>query len=272
MFELVLLKDVIRVDPSNFGQNRLDALMLEIDLKYCNKVLENVGLCVCFWEFEKVGDAQVFPGRGDAFTEVHFRFVVFRPFLNEVIEGKVLSMSQHGLKVSLEFFENVFVPGYKLQEPSRFDASMGTWIWSPESPEDDASGEAAADEPDVPFDIQRGDKVRLKVESVRFTRTMQHPNGTTMQTTETGNAAYGDQDSQASGRRQRSSSVDIAADAHDPARSELMPAMEVMGSMNEYGLGNVTWWTGEGEGEGEGEGQDEGGDEGAGAQADMDTR
>ena len=46
--------------------------------------------------------------------------------------------------------------------------------------------------------------------------------------------------------------------------------MEVMGSMNEYGLGNVTWWTGEGEGEGEG--QDEGGDEGAGAQADMDTR
>ena len=44
MFELVLLKDLIRVDPSNFGQDRLDALMLEIDLKYCNKVLQNVGL------------------------------------------------------------------------------------------------------------------------------------------------------------------------------------------------------------------------------------
>ena len=26
MFELVLLKDLIRVDPSNFGQDRLDAL------------------------------------------------------------------------------------------------------------------------------------------------------------------------------------------------------------------------------------------------------
>ena len=265
MFELVLLKDLIRVDPSNFGQDRLDALMLEIDLKYCNKVLQNVGLCVCFWEFEKVGDAQVFPGLGDAFTEVHFRVVVFRPFLNEVVEGKVLTMSPHGVKVSLGFFDNVFVPGYKLQEPSRYDATTRAWIWSPDSP-DDPSGEAT-EEAEVPFDIQLGDKVRFKVESVRFTRTMQHPHGTTMQTTETGNAAYGNPDSRASSSRQRSSSVDIAADAHDPARSELMPAMEVVGSMNEYGLGNCTWWTGEAEAEAEGEG----GDDGAGAHAAMDT-
>lgn len=54
-------------------------------------------------------------------SEFQFRFVVFRPFIDEVIEAKVLSSNAEGLIVSLIFFEDIFVPAHRLPQPSVFE-------------------------------------------------------------------------------------------------------------------------------------------------------
>ena len=43
--------------------------------------------------------------------KVDFRALVFRPFRGEVLEGKISDANGAGLRVSLDFFDDVFIPG-----------------------------------------------------------------------------------------------------------------------------------------------------------------
>lgn len=43
-------------------------------------------------------------------VKVKFRLVMFRPFVGEVLEGKVRSSSEEGIHVSLGFFDDILVP------------------------------------------------------------------------------------------------------------------------------------------------------------------
>jgi len=226
MFELVLVKDMIRVQPSEFDKDRLQALAHEIDRKYSNKVLEDVGLCVCLYEFEAVGDAQVFPSHGCAFTEVTFRLLVFRPFVNEVLVGKLVGMNEGGLKISLDFFDNVNVPSYNLQNPSQFDHVRRQWLWM--------ADEAADDSAD--FALHINDQVRFQVTNIKFTRTMRNPSGFTSTSSEMGRAGSTVATGEKGVLRRRSSSVDFTEEEDQTC------AMEIIGTMNESGLGATEWW------------------------------
>ena len=43
---------------------------------------------------------------------VEFRMIMFRPVEGEVLLGKVLSSNKNGIRVSLEFTEDVWIPSY----------------------------------------------------------------------------------------------------------------------------------------------------------------
>lgn len=44
--------------------------------------------------------------------------MVFRPFVGEVLVGRVAQSSEGGLRVSLGFFDDIIVPSFLLQTPS----------------------------------------------------------------------------------------------------------------------------------------------------------
>ncbi|KAK2156263.1 hypothetical protein LSH36_217g02009 [Paralvinella palmiformis] len=52
------------------------------------KVVHNVGLCIVLWDVTKLEDSYIFPGSGASHTVVHFRYVVFRPFMDELLDWK----------------------------------------------------------------------------------------------------------------------------------------------------------------------------------------
>ncbi|KAI9809067.1 MAG: hypothetical protein M1825_002356 [Sarcosagium campestre] len=62
-------------------------------------------------------------------VNVEFRMVVFRPFKGEIILGKISSSSIEGIKVRLDFFDDIFVPGHLLFDGSRFDHTEQVWVW-----------------------------------------------------------------------------------------------------------------------------------------------
>ena len=74
MFVVSLIRDVIKVQPADFNKSilifswlqilyiiefyftdRIEALTDEIDRKYCNKVIDDVGLCICCYDIQKIG-------------------------------------------------------------------------------------------------------------------------------------------------------------------------------------------------------------------------
>jgi DNA-directed RNA polymerase III subunit RPC8 len=76
--------------------------------------LVDVGLCICFYDFIEVGDPYIYPAEGSAHQKVKFRLgmssqmlknyllnifvVVFRPFIGEIIAGRICSCREDGIK------------------------------------------------------------------------------------------------------------------------------------------------------------------------------
>ncbi|CAF87239.1 unnamed protein product, partial [Tetraodon nigroviridis] len=95
------------------------------------QVVYNVGLCICLYDITKLEDSYIFPGDGASHTKVHFRYVVFHPFLEEILIGKIKYCSQEGVHVTMGFFDDILIPPESLQQPAKFDeAEQGSGFGS----------------------------------------------------------------------------------------------------------------------------------------------
>lgn len=279
MFLLAIIEDKIKITPDKFGRDTEDVLKEQIEIKFSNRVLLNVGLCITFYDFLDVGEPYLYPSEGSAIQQVRFRMIVFRPFMGEILTGRLHSSNSEGLKISLDFFDDIVIPSSLFPSPCFFDENSGIWTWK-YTPEE---GEDALD-----FVMEIGEEIRFKVRTINFTGLTNSVKGVMATTTsethdiqihgsandvfstaQSADAAKqssgegkssstdqlggtsaaeeskngGDKANDASGGlapppmlRRRSSSIGLSPD------DELPSAMQVIGCINDFGLGLVTWW------------------------------
>lgn len=166
MYVLATLKDKIKVMPHNFQDDMSVPVIDEINRRYCNKVIANVGLCISVHQIVEMAEMFIYPNEGAAYIVTVFNMTMFRPFIDEVLVGKVYGCTPEGVRVSLDFFEDIFVPANNLPTPHEFqegsdgsdgaEASENTWVWKYE-------GEN--------MDMMEGDRVRFRVEAVNYHET-----------------------------------------------------------------------------------------------------
>ncbi|KAK7590953.1 hypothetical protein V9T40_002566 [Parthenolecanium corni] len=160
MFVLTEFEDIVKINPSLFSHDLEQSIVEFLNKKLANKVVPNIGLCIVLFDLLEIGDSFIFPGEGSHHTKVTYRFVVFRPFMNELITGKIKSCSPEGVQVTLGFFDDIQIPTACLQHPSRFDEDEQVWIW-----EYDNQGSNHSLFMDV------GEKIKFRVASEMFMET-----------------------------------------------------------------------------------------------------
>ena len=69
MFIVVSRDEAVRVPPAELGRDLRDLLADDIDAKYANRVLPDIGLAVSLFAIDKTTDPFVLPGDGG----VHIR-------------------------------------------------------------------------------------------------------------------------------------------------------------------------------------------------------
>ncbi|KDO30114.1 hypothetical protein SPRG_05306 [Saprolegnia parasitica CBS 223.65] len=217
MFVLCRIADVIQIAPELFGTDYSSVLTEEIDRKYANKVIADVGLCITLYDFIEIGDAYIHPSDGTSHTEVVFRMVVFQPFIGEVLKGKIISCTEEHIRVSMDFVQDIIIPSYAMQTPSFFDKNERLWEWKFPGKEDEQD----------PYYMYLHEEVRFRVTNINFTRVTKTAKGIQATVTEAADSASS---------RRRSSSVDLSE--HDPKPS----AMQIIGTIDEDGLGLSSWW------------------------------
>jgi DNA-directed RNA polymerase III subunit RPC8 len=110
----------------------------EMDRRYPNRVLMDVGLVICrHGDCLKIGDGGMVNGDGGAHHECLVKLVIFRPFVEEVCVGKIIKSTPDGIQVSLGFFQDIFIPPYWMLRPSRYESKTGLWVWEPKYDDDD---------------------------------------------------------------------------------------------------------------------------------------
>lgn len=232
MFVVAELRDSVRVAPDTFDRELLEVLAEELDKKYANKVLVDIGLCLCVLDFKEVQDAIIYPSDGAAHHRVLFRMVVFKPFVGEILIGTITGSNDEGIHVSLEFFDDVFIPRFSLPVPSVYNQREKTWTWrfDPDSEEEDAGGI-----------FTNHEQIRFRVDSITFTKVCHTDKGRQATHLSTDKPTRPSDNATAEDRprlRQRATSVDLSADA---AEDPDPPVMHIKGGVNEDGLGLVLW-------------------------------
>jgi DNA-directed RNA polymerase III subunit RPC8 len=150
----------VRVSPEMLTDNcaLAEVVKLELNKRFANKVIHEAGLCVCVFDVLEMGDAYILAGDAGAHLIAQFRLVVFRPFVNEVLIGKVKQQSRDGLKLTLDFFDDIEVPDGQLPSPSTFDEVQQRWSY----------GYAQEDGSVTDLPIYTGEQIRLRIVSEHF--------------------------------------------------------------------------------------------------------
>lgn len=173
MFQLAEIRHMVRIPPWNFGQSLNDAVIQELNKRLANKVVLNVGLCISLFDLTSLGDSYIFPGDGGSHTKVTFRYLVFRPFVEEIMEGTVKASNAEGIQVSLGFFEDIYIRADNMMTTNHYDETEKLWVWDYET-----EGETHH------LFVEIGEKIRFKVVAEQFTDTT--PSGPEASETESG--------------------------------------------------------------------------------------
>lgn len=154
MFILTRIKDNVRIHPADFALPRKEAITNELNIKYANKIINNVGCCIRVWDIATCSDPIVLACMNGAYqSSVTFRMIVFRPFIGQIITGKIIQSTADGIRMSLDFFDDIVIPSVWMKPDTKFDETEGVWIWTVD---------------DTPLFMDKGEVIRASVEAEEF--------------------------------------------------------------------------------------------------------
>ncbi|KAG8927141.1 DNA-directed RNA polymerase III subunit rpc25 [Tulasnella sp. 418] len=170
MYQLSVIKDTIPLHPSTFGTPAHQALLRELNKKYADKVIPDVGLGIVVFDILEAGEGKVRYGDGCFWHKVTFRLVAFRPFVSEVMVAKVKEISEDAIRVSTGFFDDIIVPVSQLPHPHAYDPNEKAHFWLSNLAEESDPSEIELLDTNIDdrLYIDLGEMVRIRVEYDEF--------------------------------------------------------------------------------------------------------
>ncbi|KAJ9172038.1 hypothetical protein P3X46_015328 [Hevea brasiliensis] len=161
MFYLSLIEHTLRLPPSLLSLPLQDAIKKELENIFLDKVIASLGLCISVYDIRKIEGGFIFPGDGASTYVVEFRMVIFRPFVGEIIAGKLKESNKDGLRLSLGFFDDIYIPAHRLPKPSSYEHDQENryqviWTWEYDSEDNNK------------FYIDGLDEIKFRVDSVEY--------------------------------------------------------------------------------------------------------
>ncbi|KAL3647794.1 hypothetical protein CASFOL_008762 [Castilleja foliolosa] len=205
MFFLSEIEHALMLPPHLLNLPIDDAIKGELDSLFLDKVIGELGLCVSVYDIRSIEGGFVFPNDGASTYTVKFRLVMFRPFVGEVISAKLKESTKDGLRLSIGFFDDIYVPVPLLTSPNHSEPNPAyklcldgvVWYWE-------------YDGANYPIDGE--DEIRFRVHNISYPPIPL------------------DQD--------------IVSGENDSQQKESKPfaPMVVTGALDDDGLGPISWW------------------------------
>ncbi len=100
MFELVTFKQNVRVPPKLWEKDIKKGVLKALnDME--GRIVKNQGVLLAVTGIKEVGEGMVLQGDGAVYFPTQYEALVFRPELNEVVEGEVVDIVEFGAFVRI---------------------------------------------------------------------------------------------------------------------------------------------------------------------------
>lgn len=95
MYLILELKSNVRVPPQFFGKKLKEAIKSAIEEEFIGALTKH-GLFIAILDVKEIGEGTIIPGDGAVYYATTFEALVYRPMLQEVVEGFVSEITEFG--------------------------------------------------------------------------------------------------------------------------------------------------------------------------------
>lgn len=96
MYLLDQRRDVVRIPPERLGLKLETVLPTLAQQQFEGKLIDNQNLTVMIRDVTPIGEGHIIHGDGGVYQEVEYRALLFRPELQEVVEGAIVEIRKFG--------------------------------------------------------------------------------------------------------------------------------------------------------------------------------
>ena len=107
MYRKMKLKGVARIEPDHLGDPLEAAVERSLRDKYEAVVDKSLGTIVAVLGSDNIGEGRILAGDGSIYYEVDFEALVFKPDMQEIVEGEVVEIVKFGAFLSLGPFDGL---------------------------------------------------------------------------------------------------------------------------------------------------------------------
>lgn len=231
MFCLSKIEHTLRLPPHLLDRPLHVAIKGELENLFLDKVIADLGLCISVYDILNIEGGSIFAGDGASTYTVLFRLIMFRPFVGEVIAATLKESDANGLRLSLGFFDDIYVPAHLMPNPSRLEVdpvdSTFSWVWEYE-------GQS--------FPIDGTDEIRFRVFSIKYPPIPVEEEKPEIPSS----VEQGKQTNPSSVEKAKPSNPLPVEQEKQSNTKEKQPKpfapMVVTGSLDADGLGPISWW------------------------------
>lgn len=101
MYKKMKLADTVRIAPELLGDDVNDAVRIALINKLEGQIDKTIGAVVAIINVVEVGDGHILAGDGAVYYDTIFDAVVFKPELQEIIEGSVVEIVEFGAFIGI---------------------------------------------------------------------------------------------------------------------------------------------------------------------------
>ena len=107
MYKKMKLKGVARIEPDHLGDPLEAAVDRSLRDKYEAVVDKSLGTIVAVLGSDNIGEGRILAGDGSIYYQVDFEALVFKPEMQEIVEGEVVEIVKFGAFLSIGPFDGL---------------------------------------------------------------------------------------------------------------------------------------------------------------------
>jgi DNA-directed RNA polymerase subunit E' len=101
MFYILDVEDHVRVAPKHFGLPTKEAVEKQLNEDFIGSVTKEFGYVMAVLEIGAIQEGVIIPGDGAAYYNSHFKILVWRPELHELVYGTILEITNFGAFIQI---------------------------------------------------------------------------------------------------------------------------------------------------------------------------
>ncbi|MEM2924253.1 MAG: DNA-directed RNA polymerase [Methanocellales archaeon] len=101
MYKKMRLVDIVRVPPEKLGGEVESVVKETLQEKLEGAIDKTLGIFVAITEVLKIGEGRIIAGDGAVYYETEFEAIVYKPEIQEIVEGEVVEIVEFGAFVNI---------------------------------------------------------------------------------------------------------------------------------------------------------------------------